>query len=630
MSRRRVLYTAVIVALALTAGIFISNQDSQATTFRPLVGPITLSDETLGANADIRIPFTIQAPGAQFGAYVVTLNSAQFVSSAVTPGKTVGYLLANATLGLVNQGCLSPKTVNFRLIAASTDNTAGNLGNPIGLPSNPVFNFTEDDGDINNDKATFLGAPHSAGVSQLTVFDSAGFVAAENVYIGAFGSPNQEIKTIASIPDATHINLTSTLANSHSSQEIVVTPDDTARAGNGIPDGAEWYPEFLNTLFSGQAPSHRYFGWQTVPGTSTRVIIQITLFEPGDFHNLPAMPSSDLLTAAQGAPSAVILNDPTVVPPQAIEDFCTPLVTSTTLCGKTDDDPDNPQLVAPDCDVGGSSEVRGTNPTSAGTYNLRTFNLSQRDADNDGIENWLDPCPLSGNPDNWDPRATVAANQASGADDDGDNIPDVCDPEFDVAGEADFMDQDEDGWFNRVDNCPLVFNASPTMTTRNQEQLDFDISDGSAVPDGGPPVDFIGPECDTPLGHEIIPDGHYHSALTVDRMCLSGTDGDGDDVCASYPGENDGTGDTDSDGVPDAEDNCIGYANADPTGLTQMSPDLNGNGVVQIDDVTYVAGRFGLATGQDGYRAAAELANQNGTIQIDDVMAAAAAFGRNC
>ena len=42
------------------------------------------------------------------------------------------------------------------------------------------------------------------------------------------------------------------------------------------------------------------------------------------------------------------------------------------------------------------------------------------------------------------------------------------------------------------------------------------------------------------------------------------------------------------------------------------------------------AARFGLATGQAGYRAAAELANQNGIIQIDDVMAAAAAFGRNC
>jgi len=82
--------------------------------------------------------------------------------------------------------------------------------------------------------------------------------------------------------------------------------------------------------------------------------------------------------------------------------------------------------------------------------------------------------------------------------------------------------------------------------------------------------------------------------------------------------------------VLDTLDNCIGYANPHPTGLTQMSPDLNGNGVVQIDDVTYVAGRFGLATGQDGYRAAAELANQNGIIQIDDVMAAAAAFGRNC
>jgi hypothetical protein len=627
MSGKRSICMAAIAALALGAGLLISDGSSQATTFRPLVGPVTLSDYTLGANGDITIPFTLEAPDAQFGTYVLALASPEFIHSDVTDGKTVGYLLADAMLGLVNQGCLSPVIVNFRLVEASTDNSPGNEASPVGPNPSPFQNFTEDDGDIHNDKQTLLNGSHSAGATQLFVGSSSGFVVSEDVYIGSFGSPTQEIKTIASIPDATHINLTSALANSHNSLEIVVTPDDTARAGNGIADGAEWYPEFLNTMFAGQTPAHRYFGWQTVPGTPSRVIIQIVMFEPGDLYNVPSIPSSELLTAAQGAPSLVILNDPTAVQPQAIEDFCTPLVTTTILCGMTDSDPDNPQSVDPDCDVGTGSEVRGTNPSSPGTYFLRTAALAQRDADDDGIENWLDPCPLSGNPDNWDPRVTIATNQANGADDDGDNIPNVCDPEFDVPGETDMHDQDEDGWYNRVDNCPLVPNASAVMTTPNQEQLDFDISGGSAVPDGGPPIDFIGPECDP---HPTSPDGHYHLALTVDHMCLGGTDVDMDGVCSTYPGENDSNEDTDGDGVLDDYDNCIGDANPNPAGLTQMSPDFNGNGIVQIDDVSYVAGKFGRSTGQNGYRAAAELASQNGIIQIDDVSEAAGSFGSNC
>jgi hypothetical protein len=615
-----------MVALAAMLLIFApSDNPAQAHTFRPTGAPVTLSDYTLGANADITIPFSLQAPDAWFDTYMLALASPEFIHSSVTKGETVGYLLFDATLGVAYEGCLNPIPVHFRLVEGSTDNSPGNQASPVGPIVSPFQNFTEDDGDIDNDKTTSLAGAHSPGFTQLTVASSAGFIATENVYIGAFGSPTQEIKTIASIPDGTHINLTSALANSHSSTEIVVTPDIPAYAGNGVDDGADWYPASLNALFGGQTPSHRYFGWQTVPGTPTQLIIQIVMFDPGDLYNLPSIPSSELLTAAAGMPAFAILSDPAAGAAAGLEDVCTPLAITTILCGMTDDDPDNPQLVEPDCDVGGGSEVRGTNPSSPGTYFLRTATMTLRDADDDGIENRLDTCPLSGNPDNWDPRVPVAINVANGADDDGDNIANVCDPEFDSPGETDWHDQDEDGWSNRVDNCPSVYN--PGVGTPNQGQFDCDICDGSAVPDGGPPIDFIGPECDP---HPNSPDGHYHLAVTIDHMCLAGTDNDGDQICADYPGENDSNTDTDGDGVLDEVDNCIGRVNPHPAGLTQMSPDLNSNGIVQIDDVTYVAGRFGLSTGQNGYRAAAELASQNGIIQIDDVTRATSSFGRNC
>lgn len=549
MPGRRIICMAAVAVFAVVAGVLVSGS-SHATTYRPVAGAPTLSDTGLGAHADIAIPFHLNSPDSNFGGFVISLTSPEFVQSPTTIGKTVGYLTSSATLGLLNQGCFNNVTVNFRLYSASTDNSAGNTSGPFGTADTPVLNFTQDDGDINNDG----------------------------------------------------------------------TVDNPARANNGIPDGAEWYPVFLNGVFSNKTPTVRYFGWQTVPGTPTRVIIQIIMFAPGDLFNIPSIPSSGLLTAAQGSPSAVILNDPTTAPPQAIEDFCSPLDTTTTLCGQTDSAPDNPQAVIPDCDVGVGSEVRGTNPGVPGTYLLKTASISQRDADMDGIENWLDPCPLAADV-GWDPRVPPAVNQAAGFDNDADNLSNACDPTLNTLN----LDQDGDTWYNRVDLCPLVFN--PATSPPNTGQNDSDILLGGSVPDGGPPMDYIGPECDP---NPTSPNGHYHGALTVGRMCLGGTDDDADGVCDTYPGENDADTDTDNDGVEDGTDNCIAVSNPYPAGLYQMSPDVTGNGQVQIDDISFIAGRFGKAVGQNGYSAFAELASQNGVIQIDDVAAGAGAFGRRC
>jgi hypothetical protein len=60
------------------------------------------------------------------------------------------------------------------------------------------------------------------------------------------------------------------------------------------------------------------------------------------------------------------------------------------------------------------------------------------------------------------------------------------------------------------------------------------------------------------------------------------------------------------------------------------APIPNGNGLAQIDDITFVAGKFGLSSGDPGYTPRAELASQNGSIQIDDVTVAAGKFGQSC
>lgn len=619
MSGRRIIYMAAMAVLAFAAGIFVTGSNSQATTFHPEIAGISVDDKTLGAHSNIRIPFVINAPDSNFGAYPVVFNSPEVLSSSTMPvGHTVGYLNATATLGIMNQGCFTEKVVNFRLIQASTDNSPGNSVPPKGPPSDPVAGYAGDDGDIDEDNIV----------------------------------------------------------------------DDESRKANGIPDGAEWYPAFLNTMFNNQQPTVRYLGVQLVSGTPVHAVIQIVMFDPGDFYNLPSLPSSDLLTAARGTPTGVILNDPTAVPPQAIEDFCTSLTTDTLLCAWSDATPDD-AMSGGDCDLGsdtvgepaqgqpsscsnaidddydgvvndgcpavGAPETgaqctdkvdsdgdgkpndgcpivsatlypRGTNPSNPGTYDLAMLSISQRDQDNDGIENWLDPCPYNATT-NWDPRATPTQNQAAGSDNDADNLPNVCDLTPNTLNH----DADGDNWFNRVDNCPQVSNVATVMETPNQNQLDFDhfTDPPTPVPDGGPPIDFIGPECDS---QPLIPNGHYHSSLLVSHVCVGGTDNDGDGVCNDYPGENDANPDTDGDGVPDGSDNCIGRANAPLGGgtLPQMTPDLNGDGQAHIEDVTYIAARFGKQLGQDKYRASAELASQDGIIHIDDVTSIAAAFGKRC
>jgi len=92
-----------------------------------------------------------------------------------------------------------------------------------------------------------------------------------------------------------------------------------------------------------------------------------------------------------------------------------------------------------------------TNP-SAGLHILAGLLISHADADDDGIENPLDPCPFQGNPDTWDPRS-----MNSPGDSDSDGIPNVCDttPNENVGP----IDADGDGFANRGDNCPLVANA---------------------------------------------------------------------------------------------------------------------------------------------------------------------------
>ena len=278
------------------------------------------------------------------------------------------------------------------------------------------------------------------------------------------------------------------------------------------------YPTFLNTLFGGITPRARYAAATRIASASTWVILQFVVFEPGTV--LPNLPAFD---PALGFPSVTILQDPTVDPaPSPISDFCTPLQTSTTLFGVTQDNPDTPGNEA--------GLAFRTNPAAAGPVDFANFSRSLLDADDDDIENDLDPCPFHAST-NWDPRSSPPVGEPKPGDRDQfagvfipDGIPDVCDPTPDEAtGPSQPTDHDGDGLLNAGDNCPLVANG-----LNEDGQLDTDddgIGNACDTPGTDAGVDFDGrpiPARSVAGNGPTVPDGHFHVCWMVLTLEIGG------------------------------------------------------------------------------------------------------------
>jgi len=314
-------------------------------------------------------------------------------------------------------------------------------------------------------------------------------------------------------------------------------PVPTGTYTAGLRDYLARYPTFLNLMLDPDGatgpkpaliPRARYAGDANVAGSN--MLIEVIVLNPGQITQLPPGIKVQMVSAL-GYVLLTALNNPydqTENPGGSVSDFCTPLMSNTTIWGLTQDNP----ATTPANEANFESQINpadGTGVLLTNTHLNRNYSQAERDADEDGWENDADPCPYTLDP-LWDMRYDYATPPCllGKGDDDCDGLPNSCDPEPNGVDDgapdcpgASQTDCDNDGYNNRTDICPLVANGTGVG---EDNQADRDSTVQALNSDLGPGPDSIGDACD-----DSDCDGVEDGAVTP-CSCADGIDNGGDTV----------------------------------------------------------------------------------------------------
>jgi hypothetical protein len=446
---------------------------------------------------------------SNFGENLITLGIPDTWTVAtdkqIPDGAYVGRLVADSTLALFGGKCISPTQVTIPMFDCTTDNFEGvNDGCPASGAAETgarCNDHLDNDGDtLVNDGCPAIPGPGTTG-------RETGAQCSNATDDDGDGDP-----VVAWTGDGSNLTNAGT------------------QAGN-LPTGCTHYPTFLNDQLEGMTPRARYYGFTTVVGDATQ--LEFLIFSPGQLTAVGELPETDVIDSL-GYANYVVLDNPAApnLPGNPLDEFCTPLATTTDLFGKTDGDgtvQTSPSVNwrepgysvaypgdkcdSPAVDNDGDTTAnefcgyqRVKNPAAnkgiwgTGSHLAGAYAESNRDADGDTIVNNEDEC------------AFVVDN---GVDADNDNIDSACDPNDAVAN----ADQDGDGYSNQADNCPFVAQV-------NQNDAD---------------LDGIGDACD-PNPNNATTEGKMLNDMPVGSICIGAADTDGDGWCDATEDINPGGG----------------------------------------------------------------------------------------
>lgn len=150
------------------------------------------------------------------------------------------------------------------------------------------------------------------------------------------GACNSQIGVNFSMMNAS-ININDTISPKPQGESNVMEPlAFDANPQNGIPDGVDHYPSYLNEHFKNRQPRLRLTGVTKVQGTW--VVLNFVFFDPG--ATLKIAGRDITFKPELGYVSQTVLQDPTVpAAPGTISDFCAPLRSANIVFGATKDNP---------------------------------------------------------------------------------------------------------------------------------------------------------------------------------------------------------------------------------------------------------------------------------------------------
>jgi len=425
---------------------------------------------------------------------------------------TIGLFAASGT----EAGTYKP--VNIYTVGTNTAGVASNNTVSVSIPS-PDYNY--------EDSSMYNFTPIAAPVPPGDLYPIGAYMGtlSSSTTLGLINGPcNSSIQPAFDLYNAS-TNTSVQLTALEMAWTNTATPPPDVNPANNIPDYMEKYPHFLNLMLdpdgSGPKPAleprARYAGHNMV--STSWMLIEVVVLDPGQIAQLPGIKAA--MKDQLGWALLTVLNNPVDQQenPGAVSDFCTSLQSVTTLFGTT-----GTKVPAPAWGVIGAGVTAQVNPAdnsgilATDTHLDRTYSQSERDYDADGWENDMDPCMFIANP-GWDPRAPCTGDPPTKPGDaDCDGLPDVCDPAPTVKND----DQDDDGYNNQQDICPLVADGPAP----GQNQIDSDGLVGNT--DKGPQPDSIGNACDD-SDNDGKEDGSTVAPGTQDTgNCTNGLDDDGD------------------------------------------------------------------------------------------------------